>query len=155
MEMETAALALPPSSDLPEAPPKGMSVQGTWDIVKNQFAKLTEYQRRDLTDASVATRTGGMLVDTLVGGTTAIAVPLVLEAFPRFKRIGRGSFYIDTQALLAIAALFAGGALSIMGWASGRAILEAGKGMGYSYLGIYGTRLGTNWFPPKTAAATM
>lgn len=142
----TNAIALNDSSVPPM--PSNASLDDLWKIIANQATKLTQFRSAADTNANALTRGGSIIVDTSVGVVVGASAPVFFRKFPKLAKIGKGKVYVPTQGLLAVIMIVAGGVLHTLGVTGGRALLEAGKGMGCSLAGIKGDELGQEWFAP-------
>lgn len=142
----TNAIATIDSTDT--LPSSDASLDQLWEIISNQATKLTSFRTAADTNANALTRGGSIIVDTSVNLVAAATAPIVFRKFPKLAKIGKGKVYVPTQGLIAVIAIVVGGVLHTLGVTGGRALLEAGKGMGSSLAGIKGDELGQEWFAP-------
>lgn len=154
-----AALALAPPlprpagalpAKLPEVAPPGVTKEGAWAYALNLFSKTKKLEKANDESEKMA----DLAVEGLAGAGAAVAVsfmvPLALEFFPKIKKIGpAGGFQVDTEFLLALAALGIGFGCYMLDVDGGLIVYASGIALTGSYVGSKGREWGASWAAKK------
>lgn len=156
-----AALALAPSpprppapyslnsktiAALPETAPTTVSKEGAWAFAVDLFRKNKKMVAAEEKADAMTDR----MIEGAASGAAAVAaafvIPMALEFFPRFKTIGPADGYqVDTEGLIALAALGIGFGTYVMDVDGGDVVFAAGVGLAASYVGSKARKWGASW----------
>lgn len=147
--MASTALALKPNGHLPDKMPADMSPNKAWETITSLWKAVDRTRKEADKAATQAERLGSGIIDLVVATTAGGAVPLLLERWPKYKRLGKGNGFVDTQAVVAALFVVGGGVGAWFGVDGYRYVAEAGKGISASYAGVKGVEIGKKWFANK------
>lgn len=135
------------AAKLPETRPKGVDGDSAWAMALKYFKRNRQLEAAKTEEKRFTDR----LIEGGAGTVAAVAisfvVPLALEAFPRAKKIGpEGGFQLDTEGLLALAAVSLGLGAYVLDIEGGDVAYAAGIGLACAYVSSKAREWGQQWW---------